>query len=125
MKKVINGIILIFSIFMLGACSNTNIQEELQKNQWNVVSTNGESYIADFGQDTVSFDLTITKLGFSYSINEENNTFTMTQQGKDKEPQVFNITKNEDEYIFKSDNEETKEQYGDLTLRPIEKESNQ
>jgi len=121
LKKGIGLIFTIFTVFTLSACGSS-IHEELQSTNWQVVSTNGESYTADFSEDTVSFDLQIAQLGFSYQINEndDNNQITMTDDNS--EPLVFNIEENNNEYSFVAQSEEVKEQYGDLTLTPIEEE---
>jgi|SRR5699024_3324249 len=122
MKKIIGSIFTIFSIFILSACSQGSIQENLQENNWNVVSTNGEAYTADFGSDTVTFDLQITSLGFSYSVDEEGEVpiITMEQPDSSDEAFSFSITQNDDEYKFTAENDDVYEQYGDLTLSPVE-----
>lgn len=122
MKKKIGGFIFtIFTVFTLAACSSS-IQEELQANDWNVVSTNGESYQASFNEDTITFDLTIFQLGYQYSIDEENDTLTWKEDTK-SEPMTFDVSKNNDEFIFEAQADEVYDQYGNLTLTPIEEET--
>jgi len=124
MKKIIGTIFTVLTVFILSACSSS-IHENLQSQNWNVVSTNGESYTANFAQDTVTFDLQIASLGFNYDVNEEGEqaTITMTQQDSSEGELVFNINQNEDEYQFIAQNEEVKDQYGDLTLSPMQNEN--
>jgi len=121
LKKGIGLIFTVFMLFTLSACS-TSIHENLQSTNWQVVSTNGESYTADFSEDTVSFDLQIAQLGFNYQIEETDNNNQITMTNDNSEPLVFNIEKNNNEYSFTAQSEEVKDQYGDLTLTPMEEE---
>lgn len=121
LKKGIGLIFTVFMLFTLSACS-TSIHENLQSTNWQVVSTNGESYTADFSEDTVSFDLQIAQLGFNYQIEETDNSNQITMTNDNSEPLVFNIEKNNDEYSFTAQSEEVKDQYGDLTLTPMEEQ---
>lgn len=123
MKKKIGSLIFtIFTVFTLTACSSS-IQEELQDNDWNVISTNGESYQASFNEDTIMFDLTVFQLGYQYSIDEENNTLTWIED-TESEPMIFDVNKNNDEFIFEAQADEVYDQYGNLTLTPIEENTN-
>jgi len=121
LKKGIGLIFTVFMLFTLSACS-TSIQENLQSTNWQVVSTNGEAYTADFSEDTVSFDLQISQVGFNYQVEETDNSNQITMTNDNSEPLVFNIEKNNDEYTFTAQSEEVKEQYGDLTLTPMEEQ---
>ncbi len=114
MKKVIVLFLSIFTIFILSSCSSENTQTDLQSTKWNVVSNNGESYVAEFGKDTVSFVLGNFRQGFSYEIKDDEIKLTE----KDEDPITFEINKDDEEYTFTAKTEEAKEQYGDLTLSP-------
>jgi len=122
MKKFVGLLFTIFTLFTLSACG-TSIHEDLQANNWQVVSTNGESYTADFAESTVSFDLQLLSLGFNYQLEETDNGNQITMTADDTEPLVFNIEENGNEYTFTAQSEEVKDQYGNLTLSPIEEEN--
>lgn len=115
MKKILLSLFTIITLITLGGCS-TDIKSDLQSKEWNVVSTNGEAYSAEFGENTVSFILGGDfRIGFNYEIVEDELALT---QEEDEEPVVFKTEKNNDEYTFKAIGDEVKEQYGDLTLSP-------
>jgi len=120
-KKTITFIFTIFTVFILSACG-TSIHEDLQANNWQVVSTNGESYTADFAEDTVSFDLQFASLGFNYQIEETDNGNQITMTQENSKPAVFSIEENDNEFAFKAQSKEVKDQYGDLSLSPVEEE---
>jgi len=119
-KKLSVAIFSVFSIFILSACG-VSIQEDLQSTNWNVVSTNGEAYTADFSEDTVTFDLQVFSLGFQYGVDEENNTIAL-KEDNDSADMLFDVEKVDEEYNFTAQEEEVFEQYGDLTLSPIQEE---
>lgn len=117
MKKLVKIISTIFLFTILGACSTESTQENLQANNWNVVSTTGEAYTASFGQDTVTFEMGNMRRGFSYSIEDDN--ITLEEMDSEDEAMTFTVDSNNGEYTFTSQTEEVKEQIGDLTLSPI------
>ena len=119
MKKISKGFLILLFTFTLVGC-NPSVQDELQANNWNVVSTNGEAYTADFGERTVTFDTNLFQRGFNYSIDKDEENITLNEPDTDEEPITFSITKNENSYIFKVITDEVKESYGDLTLSPID-----
>lgn len=115
MKKILLSLLTLIALITLGGCS-TDSKSDLQSKEWNVVSTNGEAYSAEFGENTVSFILGGNfRVGFNYEIVEDE--LTLTQEA-DEEPLVFQIEKSKEEYTFKAIEDEVKEQYGDLTLSP-------
>ncbi|TNX23934.1 hypothetical protein [Enterococcus faecium] len=117
MKKTIKGLfILLFSITLAG-CSQS-VQDELQENNWNVVSTNGEAYTAEFGESTVTFTSNLFQRGFSYTIDEEEENITLNEPDTDDEPITFLINKSDNSFLFTAITDEVKETYGDLTLSP-------
>jgi len=120
LKKGIGLIFTVFMLFTLSACS-TSIHENLQSTNWQVVSTNGESYTADFSEDTVSFDL-LVQVGFNYQVEETDNSNQITMTNDNRGSLVFDIEEHNDGYIFTAQSEEVKEQYGDLTLTPMEEQ---
>lgn len=123
MKRIIVLVFTIFIFFTLSGCSNVigiSVHEELQGNEWNVVATNGEAYTADFHTDTVTFKLgDMFSTGYSYSLNEDETEITM-REDESNDPVSFTVKKENDEYRFTANEEETKERYGDLTLTPID-----
>jgi len=119
MKKIFKGLLILLFTFILAGCSQS-VQDELQANNWNVVSTNGEAYTADFGESTVTFDVNLFQRGFNYSIDEDEENITLNEPDTDEEPITFSITKNENSYTFKAIADQVKERYGDLTLSPID-----
>lgn len=124
MKKIIQSIVLFFSVFILTACSQST-HEELQKNQWQVVSDNGDSYVADFFEDTASFDLGVFELGYQYSITDNEDTEKITIENEEQNLKGTFKIEHEDNHIkFIADNEESLETYGNLTLTAIENNEN-
>ena len=117
MKKIFTGLFILLFSFTLAGCSQS-IQDELQENNWNVVSTTGEAYTASFSESTVTFNSNLFQRGFNYSIDEEDN-ITLNEPDTDDEPITFSINKNESEFTFTPILEEVKENFGDLTLSPI------
>jgi len=107
--------ILLIAIVVLGlsACSN-NSEEDLQSKKWNVDATNGESYTAEFGKDTVSFKMGSLTRGFTYKISDDE----ISLEANGEEPIVFEVEKDGDEYFFKATTEAIRDQFGDLTLSP-------
>lgn len=117
MKKVLFGFITLISLAVLGGCS-TDIQSDLQSKEWSVVSTNGDVYTAQFGEDTVTFEMLGFQAGNNYTI--EDNQITIQGSDGEKAPVTFEINQNEKDYQFETITTDAKEQYGDLTLSPIE-----
>lgn len=112
MKKIISIVVLTL-IIMLSGCGNA--EKDLQANVWNVVSTNGEAYTAEFGNNTATFKYAdILSFGVEYEI--EGNEITIIDEKQ--KVYTFIIEKNKNEYIFKANNDEAKEYVGDLTLSP-------
>ena len=114
-KRTIYFLLMIISISVLSACGKS-IEDNLQSNNWDIVSTNGESYTGNFHQSTVSFNNGFMSRGFSYEI--EDNTIILKEDGE--KPVTFEINEDDDEYIFKSTTKAIKEQFGDLTLTPVD-----
>lgn len=52
--------------------------------------------------------------GFTYKINKGE----ISLEEDEKEPIVFELKEDDDEYIFKATNEDMKDKFGDLTLSP-------
>lgn len=125
-KNIFRVIFTILTIFTVSACSNESseetlddtIKEELQSNTWNVVSTNGDAYTADFSDNTVTLDFNIIKSGLSYEIKDS--VATLTEEDSDFGPWKFEVSKNNDDFEFKANDESTKDRMGDLTLSPKE-----
>ena len=99
----------------------TSMHEDLQANDWNVVSTNGEAYTATFAENTVTFDLQILSLGFHYDVDEENDRITL-KEDTESDDLIFDVEKASNEYTFTAQDEEVYEQYGNLSLSPIQSE---
>lgn len=118
MKKIFTGLFILLFSFTLAGCSQS-IQDELQENNWNVVSTNGEAYTASFSESTVTFNSSLFQRGFNYSIDEEEDDITLNESDTDDEPITFSINKHESKFTFTAILEEVKENFGDLTLSPI------
>lgn len=106
-------ILLVLAVVNLVACGK-NTTEELQSKKWNVVATNGESYTAEFGNETATFNLGMFKVGMGYKIDGEE--FSMTD--KEKGPYLFTIKKDGEEYKFEAKNSDTEKRFGNLNLSP-------
>jgi hypothetical protein len=113
LKNITHTLLIILVLIGLSACGN-NPSDDLQSQKWNVVATNGESYTAEFGESTVSFKMGSLSRGFTYEIND--NEISLIEAEKD--PIVFEMEKEGDEYIFTATTESVEEQFGDLTLSP-------
>lgn len=98
-------------VFSLSACGN--VADDLQSNQWNLVSEKGSSAVADFGEKTGVFDIGMMKVGFDYEISD-NKIDIIHEKGTYK----YKIEKDGKEYKFVSEDEATKNSMGDLTLSP-------
>lgn len=128
MKKLKKNILIIFTIlivFILQGCSKS-IHETLQANDWQVVSTNGESYTGSFSTDTASFDVTLMQVGFQYALEEKDGKTIINMTHDENDKPSFEIVKGDKgELKFIATNDTTFDQYGDLTLSPIEKTESQ
>ncbi|MFJ7934392.1 hypothetical protein [Sporosarcina sp. NPDC096371] len=113
MKKAIYLLLMVVSIIGLSACGK-NAQDDLQAHRWNVVSTNGEAYTAEFNKSTVSFAAGSFSRGFTYKI--DNGKISLEED--EKEPVIFEVEKDGKEYKFTAASDDVKKQYGDLTLSP-------
>ena len=92
--------ILLFSVSLAG-CSRS-IHQHLQDNQWNVTSTSGSSYTADFSETTITFEQGVFQTGMIYTI---------------KDDQIVMIDpKNEEEIFY-----EIKEKGNEIELIPEDK----
>lgn len=114
MKNVLFILLTLIALITLEGCG-TDIQSDLQSKEWNVVSTNGEAYTAQFGEETVTFEMLGFQLGYTYKIVDNVITF---QENGEEESFSFEVTENEDDYQLKAANEDVKKENGDLTLSP-------
>ena len=103
MKKIISAIILSVTFIGLVGCAK-NTESSLQANKWNVVSSDGSSFTAEFGEDTVKFENVFRTRGLKYQVKD------------DRVEVSYTIKKNGNEYKFKSNDDTTKDEFGDLTL---------
>lgn len=114
--NIIKKNVLILSIlsllFILSACG-TDYQKELTgTDTWDVASTNGESYTAEFENDTVKFNMFgLLDIGVDYYIDDD--IITLIENETEYE---FKIEKQKKEYHFIAENEDVKNRFGDLTL---------
>lgn len=70
MNKVYKGFFILLFSFTLVGCSQS-VHEQLQENQWNVTSTSGSLYTANFSETTVSFEQGIFQTGMAYTIKDD------------------------------------------------------
>lgn len=116
MKKTVKLLMCVLLISVLSACGITqSTSDELQSQKWNVVATNGESYTAQFAEDTVSFGLGIWNIGMGYSIDGD--TLTLIKED-DNETYTYEISKEGKEFKFTAADDKTHEKYGHMTLSP-------
>lgn len=114
MNKIYKGLFILLFSFILAGCSQS-IHEQLQENNWNVTSTSGSSYTADFSETIISFEQGIFQTGMTYTIKKE---------------QLIMIDPQNEEKIFYEIREEgdeiklipVKEKYGTLILSVDNKE---
>lgn len=69
MNKIYKGCFILLFSFALVGCSQS-IHEQLQENNWNITSTSGSSYSADFSETTISFEQGIFQTGMPYTIKD-------------------------------------------------------
>lgn len=126
-KKIIVFIFTIFTVFSLSGCNTeeVSIKENLMENNWQVVSEKGQAYEADFQDEYVITNWLGMQQGQIYEVNEEDKTITLFVDinGKQTEDSVYQIVQEEDKFNFISNDDDTKNQYGDLTLTPLEDET--
>lgn len=114
MKKLIQLVLFMVLLVILAACSSSqSITDDLQSQKWNVVSTNGESYTAQFGQDTVTFGLGIFNLGMDYTVDGD-----ILNLIKEDETYTYEVSKEGKEFKFTAADDKTHDKYGHLTLSP-------
>ena len=135
MKNIKKIIFTIFSIFLVAACSNVSVKEDLQENNWNMVQSDGNSGEADFADDTVVFsssNVLAMTTGYQYTLNEDETEITFTRDkpsytGNEAEEVVmkYTIEKKDDEYLLTliSDSSEDFEKGFTITLIPKEAET--
>lgn len=100
MNKIYKGLFILLFSFALAGCSQS-IHEQLQENQWNVTSTSGSSYTANFSETTVSFEQSIFQTGMTYTIKDDQ--------------LIMTDPKNEEEIFY-----EIKEEGDEIKLIPVE-----
>lgn len=126
-KKIIVFIFTIFTVFSLSGCNaeEVSIKENLMENNWQVVSEKGQAYEADFQDEYVITNWLGMQQGQIYEVNEEDKTITLFVDinGKQTEDSVYQVVQEEDKFNFISNDDDTKNQYGDLTLTPLEDET--
>ena len=135
MKNIKKIIFTIFSIFLVTACANVSVKEDLQENNWNMVQSDGNSGEADFADDTVVFsssNVLAMTTGYQYTLNEDETEITFTRDkpsytGNKSEEVVmkYTIEKKDNEYLLTliSDSSEYFEKGFTIILIPQELES--
>ncbi|NPC90762.1 hypothetical protein HOO54_05045 [Bacillus sp. WMMC1349] len=113
MRKIIYVLLIVTAVLGLSACGK-NTADDLQSKKWNVVSTNGESFTAEFSKNKFTIKLGSLSKGFTYKINKDE--ISLEEDGE--KPLVFEIEQDGDEYNFKATTKAIKDEYGDLTLSP-------
>lgn len=126
-KKIIVFIFTIFTVFSLSGCTTeeVSIKENLMENNWQVVSEKGQAYEADFQDEYVITNWLGMQQGQIYEVNEEDKIITLFVDinGKQTEDSVYQVVQEEDKFNFISNDDDTKNQYGDLTLTPLKDET--
>ncbi|MGH2081535.1 hypothetical protein ACRCJU_09430 [Aerococcus urinaeequi] len=135
MKNIKKIIFTIFSFFIVSACSNPSVKEDLQENNWEFVQSDGTSGEIDFANDTVIFsstDILTMTTGHQYTLNEDETEITLTRDkpsytGNESEKVVmkYTIKKKDNEYLLTliSDSSGESEKGFTITLIPKEAES--
>ena len=88
MKKIVGLLIVTISILFISGCSQANLADRLQENDWNVVSTKGDAYTASFSDTTVTTAIAGFTAGQQYTINEDNNELSFYKGNTDGEQEV-------------------------------------
>ncbi|WP_062532184.1 hypothetical protein [Jeotgalibaca dankookensis] len=108
MNKIYKRIFILLVSFSLAGCTQS-IHQQLQDNQWNITSTSGSSYTADFSETTITFEQGVFQTGMIYTI--EGDKLIMTNPSNNKEI-IYEIEKVENEiHLIPAD-----ENYGTLIL---------
>ncbi|MFW3505586.1 hypothetical protein ACN68I_07295 [Aerococcus viridans] len=131
MKNIKKIIFTIFSFFIVSACSNPSVKEDLQENNWEFVQSDGVTGEIKFSNDLVVFtakDLPISD-NFNYQLNDEETEIIMTKiytapfsDEKRTREIKYSIQKNDGEYTLSliSDNLDNYEDGFTITLIPQE-----
>jgi len=133
-KKTVAFIFTIFTVFILSACG-TSIHEELQANDWEVVSNTGDSITAQFGTNTATLTgLLNFSVGYQYELNEDETEIRFYTTENDNEQYSYNDEPEEYTYTIEEqgENELVFTEYGSeddenstLTFTPMEESSEQ
>lgn len=108
MNKIYKGIFILLVSFSLAGCTQS-IHQKLQDNQWNITSTSGSSYTADFSETTITFEQGVFQTGMTYTIKDDQ--LIMINPSNNKEI-IYEIEKTENEiHLIPAD-----ENYGTLIL---------
>lgn len=114
MKKISVLVMAIVLLFALGACGNKDVADDLRSQKWTFVNDKGDAGKAEFGKDTAKFDIGMAmNVGFDCKFEDDKITLV-----NPKSTLTYDIEKDGKEYKFKSANQETKKNGGDLTLSP-------
>jgi len=123
-KKTITFIFTIFTVFILSACG-TSIHEELQANDWEVVSSTGNNITAQFATNTATLTgLLDLSVGYQYELNEDETEIRFyTAESDGSEEYTYSIEEQgENEFVFSEYGSEDDENEI-LTFTPMEESS--
>lgn len=70
MNKLFKISFILLLSFSLAGCSQS-IHQQLQDNQWNITSTSGYSYTADFSKTMITFEQGDFQTGMTYTIKDD------------------------------------------------------
>lgn len=108
MNKLFKIFFILLVSFSLAGCTQS-IHQQLQDNQWNITSTSGSSYTADFSETTITFEQGVFQIGMTYTIKDDQ--LIMINLSNNKEI-IYEIKKTENEIHFIP----ADENYGTLIL---------
>lgn len=113
MNKLVKGLIVLFFTFSLTGCRQS-IHEQLQENNWNVTSTSGHSYTAEFSETTIIFEQGFFQTGMTYSIYDHELIMINPQNEEEIKYEIVE-EQNEIKFVPKD------KKYGTLILSNINK----
>lgn len=131
MKNIKKIIFTIFSIFIVTACANVSVKEDLQENNWNFIQDDGVAGKVDFSNDKVvaSIDNFPATQTHDYKLNDDETEIVMSHteveplsEKEEKIDLTYSIEKIEGEYILTliSDSSGEKAAGYKITLTPRE-----
>lgn len=113
MKKIIQSIVLFFSVFILTACSQST-HEELQENEWNILIADWSGTAQFFENDLIVSGELGLSTNYEYELNDDETEFKITEKDDDKGSTIYSIENKNGEYHLKPIQTNTNEELDEI-----------